>query len=79
MPDITKCKGEGCEAKNTCYRFTATPSLYQSYFTESPIKDNKCEYYINHNRLPKWEKNILKGAELFVKNTSDVLKKLSDE
>jgi hypothetical protein len=53
--------------------------LYQSYFTESPIKDGGCEYYINHNRLPKWEKNILKGAELFVKNTADVLKKLSDE
>ena len=59
MPDITMCKGEGCEAKNTCYRFTATPSKYQPYFTESPIKDGGCEYYINHNRLKEWEKNIL--------------------
>ena len=49
MPDITKCKGEGCEAKNTCYRFTATPSMRQSYFTESPIKDSGCEYYLNDN------------------------------
>ena len=60
MTDITKCKGEGCEAKNTCYRFTATTSKYQAYFTESPIKNGECEYYINHNRLNKWRKNILK-------------------
>ena len=60
MPDITMCKGEGCEARVTCYRFTAKPSKYQSYFNESPAENGGCEYYINHNRLPKWEKNILK-------------------
>jgi hypothetical protein len=60
MPDITKCKGEGCEAKFTCYRFTAKPSMRQSYFMESPIRDGGCEYYINHNGLIKWENNILK-------------------
>lgn len=56
MPDITMCKGEGCEAKFTCYRFTAKPSMRQSYFMESPIKDGGCEYYINHNGLIKWER-----------------------
>lgn len=60
MPDITMCKGEGCEARVTCYRFTATPSMRQSYFMKNPSDNNGCEYYINHNRLPKWEKNILK-------------------
>ena len=60
MPDITKCKGEGCVAKFTCYRFTAKPSMRQPYFMESPIKDGGCEYYLNHNGLIKWEKNILK-------------------
>jgi len=50
MPDITMCKGDGCETKNTCHRFTAIPSMRQSYFTESPIKDGGCEYYINHNK-----------------------------
>ena len=60
MPDITMCKGEDCEARVTCYRFTAKPSKYQSYFSESPTENGGCEYYINHNRLPKWEKNILK-------------------
>ena len=52
MPDITMCKGIGCEAKTTCYRFTAKPNEYrQSYFMKSPIVNNGCEYYINHNNL----------------------------
>ena len=51
MPDITMCKGKGCEAKHTCYRYTATPSDYlQSYFLVSPIKNNGCEYYINNKK-----------------------------
>ena len=46
MPDITMCNGQGCELKETCYRYTATPSKYmQSYFTETPIKNGECEYY----------------------------------
>jgi hypothetical protein len=50
MADITMCKGIGCEAKTTCYRFTATPNNYkQSYFLVTPIVNNGCEYYINHN------------------------------
>lgn len=60
MPDITMCKGENCEARVTCYRFTATPSKHQSYFIETPDLNGGCEYYINHNRLNKWRKNILK-------------------
>lgn len=54
MADITMCEGEGCECKFTCYRFTAKPNEYrQSYFMESPIKNNGCEYYINHNHLKR--------------------------
>jgi hypothetical protein len=48
MTDITKCTGEGCALKETCYRFTATTGMYQSFFFEVPIKNGKCEYY--------WEK-----------------------
>ena len=49
MADITMCKGEGCEAKHTCYRFTALPYEYkQSYFDESPIKNNGCDMYWNN-------------------------------
>jgi hypothetical protein len=45
MPDITMCNGIGCEAKETCYRYKAIPNKYQSYFLESPIENNGCEYY----------------------------------
>lgn len=52
MADITMCKGDNCEAKHTCYRFTAKPCEYrQSYFIGSPIlPQGGCEYYINHNK-----------------------------
>jgi hypothetical protein len=54
MADITMCKGEGCEAKFTCYRFTAKPNeRYQSYFMKVPNINGECEYYINHNHLKK--------------------------
>ena len=46
MADITMCNGEGCEAKETCYRYTAKPSKYQSYFAEAPIVNQGCEYYL---------------------------------
>ena len=48
MADITMCNGEGCEAKQTCYRYTAKPSKYQSYFGVSPIVNDGCEYYWNN-------------------------------
>ena len=51
MADLTMCKGKGCEAKHTCYRYKAKPSDYlQSYFLVSPIKNNSCEYYINNKK-----------------------------
>jgi hypothetical protein len=49
MPDITMCTGEGCEARFTCYRFTAKPSQRQFYFQGSPIKNNGCDFYCNKN------------------------------
>ena len=42
MADISKCHGEGCDKKYSCYRFTAKPDQWQSYI--SPEPDN-CEYY----------------------------------
>ena len=49
------CGDKECPIKETCYRFTAKSSRYQSYFCKSPreiIKDTKntivgfkCEYY----------------------------------
>ena len=50
MADITMCSGEGCKPKETCYRYKAIPNEYrQSYFTQPPIVNNTCEYYLNNN------------------------------
>lgn len=45
MPDITKCYGSGCPMKSECYRYTSTPSDYQSYFLKAPIEDGKCDLF----------------------------------
>lgn len=46
MADITKCTGDGCMEKESCYRFTATDSdCNQSYFSVPPINDGKCEMF----------------------------------
>lgn len=45
MPDISMCSGKGCPYKDSCYRRTATPSYYQSYFSVPPIEDGECKYY----------------------------------
>lgn len=47
MPDITMCKGEGFQKKLSCYRYSAEANMYQSYFIETPVKNNECEYYIS--------------------------------
>ena len=48
MSDITKCKGENCPLKETCWRFLAPEErLYQSYFLGIPYSKEKkeCEYF----------------------------------
>jgi hypothetical protein len=49
MPDITMCLGTDCPYKETCYRYTAKPSDWQSYFSVPPIKDGKCDMYWGDN------------------------------
>ena len=49
MTDITKCTGEGCPIKETCYRFTAPTGMYQSFFFEVPIRNLKCDYHWSRN------------------------------
>ena len=48
-PDITMCPGTNCPQKEKCYRFTAKPSDYQSYFIEPPIKFGICYAYWGEN------------------------------
>ena len=46
MPDITMCKDHYCKLKETCYRYIADPSYYQSYFVGSPKdKDGSCKHH----------------------------------
>lgn len=46
MLDITKCDGNNCSKRVTCYRFTSKPERLQSYsaFYET-IENDKCKYY----------------------------------
>jgi len=50
MIDITICKGEGCNMKDTCNRYSTKIELLDSYFTRSPytVKNGKqsCKYKI---------------------------------
>lgn len=66
MPDITMCKGTNCPVSTKCRRYTATPNPYrQSYFTEIPLKDGKCEMYWGETADSIWEQltEILKPKD----------------
>jgi len=45
MPDISMCAGEGCPQRETCYRYMAEPSAWQSYFAAPPRDGETCRYY----------------------------------
>ena len=70
MPDITMCPGTDCLHKENCYRYTAIPSDYQSYFVEPPIKDGKCDHYWGENAESIWNQlnDIVKDADDETKN-----------
>lgn len=42
MPDITMCKGDGCGVRDNCYRYTAKPDKWQSYFAKPPRDEKSC-------------------------------------
>jgi hypothetical protein len=49
MPDIAKCKGDGCTLKESCHRYLAKPSMRQSYFVNPPFVEKngkqECDSY----------------------------------
>ena len=45
MSDITKCSGFNCPLKDNCKRYKAIDGMWQSYFTEPPYKDGKCDMF----------------------------------
>jgi hypothetical protein len=56
------CPGTNCPYKESCYRFTAKASDWQSVFIDSPIKDGKCDYFWGNNSQSVWDqlKEIVK-------------------
>lgn len=53
MTDITKCTGENCDKKDTCYRYLAPENPnYQAFFVAKNILDmeGSCDYYIASKR-----------------------------
>jgi hypothetical protein len=50
MPDISMCQNLTCQKKETCYRFTATPSTYQWYAGFKPDEKGECKYYIPNKK-----------------------------
>jgi len=67
MPDITMCWGDNCPIKETCYRYTATPSKWrQSYFAETPIKeDNTCDHFMEIWDKSK-ERMRISGSNVYI-------------
>lgn len=45
MPDIAMCTGGTLPHCQDCYRRTAKPCMYQSYFGKPPEDDGECLYY----------------------------------
>jgi len=54
MTDITMCDRGDCPSSEVCYRHTATPDVYQSYFAPPypEITDGRCEYFTPQNTTP---------------------------
>jgi hypothetical protein len=63
MPDIAMCRGIDCPFKDKCYRHTAKPDKYQSYFANPPIKDGRCDYYWGENAEYVWSNVSQKEQE----------------
>jgi hypothetical protein len=57
MPDICMCKGEGCDLKANCYRYTATPNEWrQSYFVSAPcLTSDQCDHFSSNKEYESWK------------------------
>lgn len=42
------CRGEWCDIKERCLRFTAKPDENQKYFKHTPIWNNECKMYLKN-------------------------------
>ena len=61
-PDITMCSGKDCPLKETCYRYKAEPSDYQSYWLEPPYYAGICEHYWEMSSKPSKKLDKLRSS-----------------
>lgn len=58
MPDMTLCSN-GCKDKAVCYRHTARPDKFQSYFLGTPgYTKEDCIYFIDNNFNEEKNNNV---------------------
>jgi len=71
MPDFTMCQGTNCPVSLKCKRYISKANPYrQSYFSEVPYKDNRCDFYWGENAESIWNQlnEIVKNEK---NNTKD--------
>lgn len=52
MPDIAMCRDMNCPSRNTCYRFTAKPNIFQPYQNWNRQEDQeKCPAWWDNNEI----------------------------
>jgi len=78
MSDITKCSGLNCPLKDNCKRYKAIDGMWQSYFTEVPYKDGKCEHFLGDESKSTLAKLIL-GCLILTLFSCGSVKKSSTE
>ena len=66
MPDISKCSNEDCKKKWFCFRYTAAPSMRQSY---AAFDHNDCNYQIKHDCIHCGGRNTHKMSCPTIKST----------
>lgn len=50
MGDITKCLGDNCPIKESCYRYTSEADEWQSYSNFYDKETKNCEYKIENDK-----------------------------
>jgi len=53
MADISKCKNNECKKQETCYRFTAPESYWQSYSDFRPDENGECKHYWENTNVKR--------------------------
>lgn len=45
------CKGYNCNLRDNCYRYVTEPRYLQEFLTPPPVKDGKCDGFIDKDRV----------------------------